>query len=58
MSIKTETSSKLAAFKQETRVSYEIGKTKVIVTRIFRDDDAQTLDGILVKLMKKEVEKS
>ena len=57
MSVKAETTGKSATHKLETQATYEIGKTKVLVTRIW-EDDAQTLDGILVRLMKKEVEKS
>ncbi len=57
MVVQTKTTGKSAPQKQETQATYEIGKTKAIVTRVFQDNDGQTLDGILVRLIKKEFEK-
>lgn len=57
MVVQTKHSGKSVPKKQETHATYEIGKTKAIVTRVFQDNDGQTLDGILVRLIKKEFEK-
>lgn len=43
---------------QDTQTTYQIGKTKVFVTRIFRTKNAETLDEILVKLINNDFEKS
>lgn len=42
---------------QDTQATYQIGKTKVLVTRIFQTKSAETLNRILVKLIKYELEK-
>lgn len=57
MKVQTKRSDKSVPKEQETHATYEIGKTKVIVNRVFRDNDGQTLDGILIRLIKKEFEK-
>ena len=41
----------------ETSDSYKIGKTVVTVNRVFRDSDAETLDKIIINLIKKDAEK-
>ncbi len=42
----------------DTQVSYDIGKTKIFITRVFSEDSKETLDEILLRLMKKDLEKS
>lgn len=57
MVVQTKHSGKSVPKEHETHATYEIGKTKVIVNRVFRDNDGQTLNGILIRLIKKEFEK-
>lgn len=42
----------------ETESTYKIGKTIVSINRIFRTENAETLDKIILNLMKKDSEKS
>ena len=58
MPVKATASVKLQNRGHDTQASYDIGKSKVLVTRVFQEKDAQTLHDILVRLMKKEIEKS
>ena len=41
----------------ETAATCQVGKTTVIVARVFREKDAETLGAIILRLMKKDGEK-
>lgn len=42
------------SIKLETTASYQIGKTTVSVNRVFRQENAETLYNILMRLIQKE----
>jgi len=43
--------------KLDTAATYIIGNTTVSIARIFREENAETLTNIIVKLIKKDAEK-
>ena len=42
--------------KLETNASYEIGKMKILVDRIFREENAETLADIMLRMIKRDIE--
>ena len=54
--MKPENSPGNTSIKLETTSSYQIGKTTVSVNRGFRQENAETLYNILMRLIQKEAE--